>query len=130
MKFSIKRLLYFTAAIGLLLTWFVRPEMESQKIGRLFKNGQRSLLNIEVESLLESLHPFTDADMKNSRVEYSAWTYEQLICGYRRITISVPCEAGNTWGSLEIEVQIGVFRNRVMSISEPLRHPPFDPDTL
>lgn len=115
--------------MGLLLAWLVRPEMESQKFSSLFQNGQRSLLNVEVERLGEFLHLFTDANMKNSRVECSEWTFEQLICGYRRVTISVPFEAVDHSGGYQIEVQIGVFRNRVLSITEP-GHSPFDPDKL
>lgn len=134
MRFSIKRLLYFTAVIGLLSALLVRPEMESKKIGRLFKNGQRTLLNIEVERLGETLLQIADADMKNSRVEYSAWTFDQLICGYRKITVLIPTEVVGRGGSfqkeLQIEVQIGVFRNRVLSLYEPLVHTPFDPDKL
>ncbi len=134
MKFTIKRLLYFTAAIGLLLAWLVRPEMESRRIANLFKNGQRSLLSIEVEMLEESLQLFTDAEIKSSRMEYSAWTLEQLICGGRTITVFIPTDVVGRRGSfqteLQIELQIGVFRNRVLSVYEPLSHPPFDPDVF
>lgn len=116
--------------MGLLLVWLVHPEVESKKIGRLLKNCQRSLLDREVDGLGESLLPIADADMKNARVEYLACTFEQLICGYRSVTISFPRDEVNRRGSFQVELQIGVFRNRVLSVYEPMEHRPFNPGRL